>query len=192
MAERVEGYRGYLMVLAEGRLDPRLIGVVEPGELVDEVVTKARASREGVRGGTLRASLAEVMVEAGRRRGLVAGRGRAAVGALENAFESSWMWLIVKFEEQGMMPSGWHRGEGETLRVGEVIAGLTDGQRRAVEMRYLRNLPVAEIAERLGRSVASVEGLLRRGRAKVRRELGGEGWAVPPHEVEISDGRRRV
>ena len=44
-------------------------------------------------------------------------------------------------------------------------------QRAAVEMRYLEGLPVARIGERMGRTEASVAGLLRRGLDRLRELL---------------------
>lgn len=43
------------------------------------------------------------------------------------------------------------------------IAQLPDGQRQAVELRYLRELKVAEIAQELARTEEAVAGLLKRG-----------------------------
>jgi RNA polymerase sigma-70 factor (ECF subfamily) len=48
---------------------------------------------------------------------------------------------------------------------------LPDDQRLAVELHHLRDTPVAEIAAHLGRTEASVAGLLRRGLQKLRELL---------------------
>ena len=48
---------------------------------------------------------------------------------------------------------------------------LPEDQRRAVELHHLQALPSAEVAELLGRSEASVAGLLRRGLKRLREVM---------------------
>ena len=53
--------------------------------------------------------------------------------------------------------------------VRELLAGLNPDQREAVLLQYVERLSVAEIAVVMGRSPASVTGLLQRARATLRR-----------------------
>jgi RNA polymerase sigma-70 factor (ECF subfamily) len=48
---------------------------------------------------------------------------------------------------------------------------LPDDQRTAIEMHHLRDQPVADIARALGRTEASIAGLLRRGLKRLRELL---------------------
>ena len=51
------------------------------------------------------------------------------------------------------------------------LVGLPEGQREAVELRYLHGWPVQRIAEHLERPAAAVAGLLHRGLARLRERL---------------------
>jgi RNA polymerase sigma-70 factor, ECF subfamily len=51
---------------------------------------------------------------------------------------------------------------------GELLASLSDRERAAVVLRYVEDLPVAEVARVLSVSVRAVESLLARARARVR------------------------
>lgn len=57
------------------------------------------------------------------------------------------------------------------LRLAEALATLPDDQREAVELHHLSGNTVAEIAEQMSRSKASVAGLLRRGLKDLREHL---------------------
>ena len=70
---------------------------------------------------------------------------------------------------------------GAAARVEDVAAvrgallSLPDAYRRAVEMRYLEGLSVAETAARLGRTPRAVQMLCNRGVKRLRRELAPDG-----------------
>jgi RNA polymerase sigma-70 factor, ECF subfamily len=53
------------------------------------------------------------------------------------------------------------------------LAHLPVPQRAALTLRYLDGLPVADVAEHLGRSLHATETLLARSRAALRRQYGG-------------------
>lgn len=59
----------------------------------------------------------------------------------------------------------------EAARVWEAIDGLTEAQRVAVTMRFGRDLPIADIAQHMGRSEGAIKLLLNRGLAAVREQL---------------------
>lgn len=54
------------------------------------------------------------------------------------------------------------------------LARLPIPQRAALTLRYLDGLPVADVADHLGRSLHATETLLARSRAALRRQYGGE------------------
>jgi RNA polymerase sigma-70 factor (ECF subfamily) len=56
-------------------------------------------------------------------------------------------------------------------RLAEAVEELEEDQRDVVSLRLLMDAPVAEIAERLGRTEKSVAGLLLRGKRKLRELL---------------------
>jgi RNA polymerase sigma-70 factor, ECF subfamily len=51
---------------------------------------------------------------------------------------------------------------------GELLASLSDRERAALVLRYVEDLPVAEVARALSTSVRAAESLLARARARVR------------------------
>jgi RNA polymerase sigma-70 factor, ECF subfamily len=62
------------------------------------------------------------------------------------------------------------RGE-EFLRLGRALSRLPEDQRRVVELHYLKGLPVAEVATRIGRTRPAAVGLLFRGLKRLRELL---------------------
>ena len=54
-------------------------------------------------------------------------------------------------------------------RSGELLAPLSERERAAVVLRYVEDLPVADVARELGISVRAAESLLARARARMRR-----------------------
>ncbi len=59
----------------------------------------------------------------------------------------------------------------EHTLLARALAQLPEDQRTAVELHHLRDASVAEIAARLGRTEASIAGLLRRGLQNLRTLL---------------------
>lgn len=63
----------------------------------------------------------------------------------------------------------------DAIRARDVLAELGAHHRAALTLRYLDGLPVAEVAEHLGRTVHATEALLVRARTAFRRGYTGEG-----------------
>jgi RNA polymerase sigma-70 factor (ECF subfamily) len=57
------------------------------------------------------------------------------------------------------------------LRLAAALGRLPEDQRQVVELHHLKGLTVAEVAEQMGRTRASVVGLLFRGLKKLRELL---------------------
>ena len=58
----------------------------------------------------------------------------------------------------------------EGTSIADLFVGLSDRERGALVLRYVDDLPVAEVAEALGLSVHAAESLLARARANMRRD----------------------
>ena len=176
----VEDYRDYLHLLARLHLDARLQGKVDPSDLVQQTMTKAHQHREQFRGqtaaeqaGWLRRILVNTLVDAARK----FGRELDLEQSLEALHQSSARlegWLAADQSS----PSEVAARQEQLLRVARALAALPDDQRVVIERHHLRDQAVAAIAAELGRTEASVAGLLRRG-LKRMRELLAESEGAP-------------
>jgi RNA polymerase sigma-70 factor (ECF subfamily) len=61
------------------------------------------------------------------------------------------------------------------LLVARALAFLPEGQRQAVELHYLEERPLAEVADLLGTTRPAVAGLLHRGLKQLRQRLAEAG-----------------
>jgi len=64
-------------------------------------------------------------------------------------------------------------------KIAEMLETLPEGQREAVRLRHLEGLSLTEIAKHLDRTEAAVAGLLKRGLAKLRETMKGDGEGQP-------------
>jgi RNA polymerase sigma-70 factor (ECF subfamily) len=172
----IERYREYLRLLARLQLDPRLRGKLDPSDVVQQTLLKAHQHLEQFRGQTeaelaawLRRILANALTDAARGFRLELAAGRSLQRSLEESSARIEAWLVAQDEP----PDRRAERHEQTLAVADALARLPDDQRAAVELHHLREVPVAEIAETMGRSEASVAGLLRRGLTRLRELLAG-------------------
>jgi RNA polymerase sigma-70 factor (ECF subfamily) len=68
-------------------------------------------------------------------------------------------------------PSEHVMRQEQLQRLADALARLPEDQRRAVELHHLKGLPVAEVAQEMGRSNSAVGALLFRGLTKLREWL---------------------
>ena len=61
--------------------------------------------------------------------------------------------------------------QAEAHAVWDAVGGLSEPQRVAFDLRYGRDLAIADVAERMGRSEGAVKLLLHRGLHSVRERL---------------------
>jgi len=61
------------------------------------------------------------------------------------------------------------------MELAEAIADLPEEQRAAIELHHLKGCALADVAAQMGRSTASVAGLVRRGLVRLRAKLDPEG-----------------
>ena len=170
-----ERYRDYLLLLARLQFDPRLRGKLDPSDIVQQTLLRAHRNRDQFRGRTeaervawLRAILAHVLADAARKYGQgVLGRERSLEASLEESSHRLERWL----EDSDATPGQGVDRQEQLLRLADALARLPEDQRRAVELRHLQGLAVAEIGQLLGRSTAAVGGLLQRGLRALRGML---------------------
>lgn len=179
----VEDYRDYLGLLARLHMDSRLRAKMDASDIVQQAILQAHENRGQFRGTTegewlawLRVILANALAAAGRRLGAQArdpNRERSLEAELMRPSSGPEGLLVA---DQTSPSEGAMRGE-ELVRLGSALARLSDDQRQAVELHYLEGFPVAEVAERVGRSRPATAGLLYRGLKRLRELLNDPGEA---------------
>ena len=174
---RIEDHRDYLRLLVRLQVGPRLRAKLDPSDIVQQAILQAHERREQFRGATegewlawLRRVLANVLSTAVRRFDAQA-RDLARERSLEAELERSSSRLEILLAADQSSPSERAvRGE-ELLRLARALARLPDDQRQVVELHYLNGLPVAEVAQRIGRTRPAAVGLLFRGLKRLRELL---------------------
>jgi RNA polymerase sigma-70 factor (ECF subfamily) len=176
----LERYRAYLCLLARLQIGPRLRSKFDPSDVVQQTLLEAFARREQFRGGEaeragwLRQILAHNLADACRAFGQArrnVGREQPLGPALQESSERIESWLAA---EQSS-PSRRAERHEEALRLAEALAELPEDNREALVLHYFQGEPLAEVARHLGRTPASVAGLLKRGLKQLRCRLNGEG-----------------
>jgi RNA polymerase sigma-70 factor (ECF subfamily) len=173
----LEAHRAALHVLAERRLGGRIAARIDASDLVQ--VTFLEAHRDfgrflGQDGPELVAWLERILdhnIAAAlrdhtyaKKRDLRRERPLEQVQVVGNRGRTRWEVGYTTPSQRAI------RGESEA-RLERALATLPADQGEAVRLRYLENLPLAEIASRFGRSPAATAGLIKRGMQALRRRL---------------------
>ncbi len=171
----LERYRSYLFVLARLHMDAALQRLIDPSDVVQQTLLRAHEKRGQFRGTTarewlawLRVILTHAMIDDLRKH---SGPPGHKVQSLERVLEESSVRLESLLADSHASPEEECDRDERLVILSDAIARLADDQRRAVEMRYLQELPIAEIARFMGRSTASVGGLLQRALRQLREDL---------------------
>ena len=170
----LEPYREYLRLLARLHLAPGLQGKVDPSDIVQQTLVKAHQHRGQFRGlsegewaAWLRRILGNNLQDAIRKYHREVALEQAAIPDVEESSARLEAWLAADQSS----PSQQAMRQEQLLRLADALAQLPADQRTAVEFHHLKDESVSEIAERMGRTEASVAGLLRRGLQKLRELL---------------------
>ena len=177
----LEQAREWLRHHARLLLDDRLRGKIDPSDIVQETLLKAYQHRGQLRGqseGEQRAWLRQILVHTladlvrrylqARKRN--AGREESLDRALAESSTRLERWL-----SDGEPPPEQPVEEAERLFwLATALSDLPEEQRLAMQLRHLEGLSVGAIARQMGRTPASVAGLLRRGLDALRQKAGDE------------------
>jgi RNA polymerase sigma-70 factor (ECF subfamily) len=181
LADDLERFRDYLALLGRLHVEPRLRGKLDVSGVVQQTLLEAYqalrrqpADGDAARLALLRRVLANNLADEARR----LGRARRGAGhdlSLEEAVGRSSARLEQFLADVASTPSEVAGRREEALRLPAALASLPEPQRRAVELRHLQGLSLAEVAAELQTTRPAVAGLLHRGLQKLREALSGEG-----------------
>jgi RNA polymerase sigma-70 factor (ECF subfamily) len=170
-------YRDYLHLLARLQVDRRVRDKLDLSGVVQQTLLDAFQSRPQIeeldpdaKAAWLRRALANNLVDEVRKLGAAkrdVARERSMADALNQSSARLADWLAA---EQSSPSANLNRQEA-ALRLAQALTKLPEQQRRAVELRHLEGLPLAEIAATLGCTKAAVVGLLHRGVENLRKLL---------------------
>jgi RNA polymerase sigma-70 factor (ECF subfamily) len=173
----LEGFRGYLALLARLQLAPQLRGKIDLSGVVQQTLLEAHQAMEQFRRMTaeqqtvwLRKALACNLADEIRK----LGTARRDVGrelSLEQALEESSVRLETWLAADQSTPGEQAMRNEQLLQLAGALAQLPEDQRLAIELHHLRGQPVADVAGELGRSEGAAGALLVRGLKKLRQLL---------------------
>jgi RNA polymerase sigma-70 factor (ECF subfamily) len=174
-AKPFEAYRGYLLMLARLQMDASLQRIIDPSDVVQQTLLRAHERREQFRGESdgeraawLRQILARSMIDALRKYGRESDRRGQSV---ELALEQSSCRLDALLAASTSSPGAKAEHQEQLMRLATALDRLPEDQRRAVELRHLNELPIAEIGRLMDRTTAAVGGLIQRGLRSLRAML---------------------
>jgi RNA polymerase sigma-70 factor (ECF subfamily) len=172
----LDRFRGYLMALARLQVvaRPWVAAKLDASDLVQLTLLQAHAARDQFRGQTpeeLAGWLRQILTRtlANNLRSL--GQAKRDVGverSLEADVDASCSRLDAWLAADQTSPSEAAGAHERAAALAEAVAELPDDRREIVLAKHCLGLSLAEIAERTGRSPASVAGLLRRGLQSLR------------------------
>jgi RNA polymerase sigma-70 factor (ECF subfamily) len=177
----LERYRNYLRLLARVEIGRRLQGKVDASDVVQDVFLSAHRYFPAFRGteevqfvAWLREILAGALANQVRRYlGTQARDARLEHGLAASLDQSSVALAGVAVPaDPGSSPSHQVARDEQALLVTAALATLPADYQAVIVLRHLDGLTFPQVAERMGRSVDSVEKLWLRGMAKLRKAFG--------------------
>lgn len=175
---RFAQYRSYLCFLARLQLDPRLLGKLDPSDIVQQTLLEAYADRRQFRGSTdaewlawLRQLLAHNLADAlkaFRQAKRDVGRELGLEAALQASSARLEAWLADSDQPPPEDEAVRHE---RALRLADALEKLPAAQREALMLQHWHGWSLAQIGKHLGRSLDAVAGLLKRGLQNLRDQL---------------------
>ena len=177
----LELYRRYLALLARVQIGHRLQGKVDASDIVQETFLEAhrnfprfRGTSEGELVRWLRQILATNLANLLRRYLGAQGRDVRLEREIEDAFDRSSVLLDRGLVAQQSSPSQLASHREQAVLLADALSGLPDDYREVLVLRHLEGLTFPEVAQRMGRSLDSVEKLWMRGLARLRQVRGAQ------------------
>ena len=179
LGQLLESYQSYLRLLAQIEIGRRLQGKVDASDIVQETFLEAhrqfpsfQGHAEGQLTKWLRTILAGTMANTVRRYAGTQARDLRLERDLAADLNQSTCALERILIDQHSSPSQQAiRGE-QSLLVAAAMSRLPEDYQAVLVLRHLEGLSFPQVAERMGRSVDSVEKLWLRGLARLKKEFG--------------------
>jgi RNA polymerase sigma-70 factor (ECF subfamily) len=176
----LEIVRPYLTVLARVQIGQRIQGKADPADVVQETFVEALRDLPTFRGTTpvellawLRQILVRNLANLVRRYLGTQARDVRLEQQLSVAVDGSSSALEAALAAAQSTPSEQAARVELTLRVADALGQLPENYRDVLVFRYLEGLSFPQVAQRMGRTIDSVEKLWVRGLARFRQLLGG-------------------
>ncbi len=175
-------YRQYLLLLARTQIGRRLQGKVDPSDLVQEACLEAhrhigqfRGKSEAEFAAWLRSILAGLVANLVRRYLGTKQRDARLEQALNVELNDTSCMLERGLVAAVHTPSEHAVQREATVKLANSLEQLPPDYRQVIILRHLEGLPFAQVAQRMDRTVDSVEKLWVRALAKLRSTLGEVG-----------------
>ena len=179
LGQLLSSYRNYLRLLAKIEIGRRLQGKVDASDVVQETFLEAHRhfpTFQGQGAGQLtqwlRAILAATLANTVRRYLGTQARDLRLEQQLAEDLDQSTCALGRMLMDPHSSPSQQAMRGEQTLLVAEAMSRLPDDYQTVLVLRHLEGMTFPQVAERMGRSVDSVEKLWLRGLTRLKREFG--------------------
>lgn len=170
----LERYRSYLLLLARSQDG---VGGDAASDLVQKTLLAACSQQERFRGRTkgelaawLKRILRNQVIDAYRQQRRLkrnVAREVSLEASVDGSFTRAGAWLAAVEST----PSQRASHEEELVQLAGALAELPEAQREAIVLHHLQGATLANVAQQLGRTEASVAGLLHRGLKALRGQL---------------------
>ena len=174
----LEQYRAYLVLMAKSLWDSKFQSRCDASDLAQQTLLEAykrldqfKGKSPGEQAAWLRGILAHNVADAIRalRRKKRDPRLEQSISA---ALDDSSCRLVSCLAADQSSPSERAARAEQLNRLADALARLPTDQEEAVRLHHLRGLSLADTARQMGRTVAAVAGLLRRGLEAIRESMG--------------------
>jgi RNA polymerase sigma-70 factor (ECF subfamily) len=179
LGQLLERYRAYLMLLARLQIGRRLQGKADCGDVVQEAFLEAARHFGRFQGQTepelaawLRQILAGCLAHLVRRYYGTQARDIRLERALEGDLDQSSRAVDRGLVAVGSTPSQRASRREQAVLLADALARLPDDYHEVIVLRHLEGLTFPQVAERMGRSVDSVEKLWLRAVTRLRQTVG--------------------
>ncbi len=179
LGELLESYRKYLAFLARSQLHHHMRGKADPSDLVQEVGLAAHGNIADFRGETpeefaawLRGILSNVLAMQVRKYLGTGKRDPRLERALDQGLASASGFLHSELAADITSPSQQFARNEAFLQLAEGLEGLPEHYRQVIVLRHVEDLPFAEVARQMDRTVDSVEKLWVRALAQLKQTIG--------------------